>query len=239
MFPPKIGDMIQLIVGFLRRGYKIGEDKGNHHPPLRILLSNLTSIFQMGWNHQLDNLMPRGIDSSNRPMDWMDWPIATRSEASTILEAFETSLETLGRGWSHHRSGRGHWNQWGVLLGWPFGQVLLYSFLSIICFCVFFWVLGNMGHFYVVFFVFVCFGKNWTCFMANGSLWVVNECWWTVLEMKGDDLCWRVEWRGCWDIGIGIWEGLALFLKPLLGSVKWCQCFNLSSNCDVSIWTFI
>ena len=43
---------------------------------------------------------------------------------------------------------------------------------------VFLGVLGNMGHFYVdfLFFVFVCFGKNWTCFMANGSLWVVNEC---------------------------------------------------------------
>lgn len=66
-------------------------------------------------------------------------------------------------------------------------------FFSIICFCVCFlglWVTWDI-------FMLIClFRKNWTCFTANGSLWVVNECWWTVLEMKGDDLCWRVEWRG-------------------------------------------
>lgn len=147
----------------------------------------------------------------------MDWPLATCNEASTILEAFETSLETLGRGWSHHRFGRGHWNQWGVLLGWPFGQVVWYFFFNYLFLCLFFGALGNMGHFYVDLFV---------SEKIEHALRRMGVFGW-LMSVDGRSWRWRVmtcveglSEGGCWDIGIGRWEGLTLFLKPLLGSVK-------------------
>ena len=114
-------------------------------------------------------------------------------EAPTILEAFETSLETLGRWWSHHRLGRGHWNQWGVLLGRPFWASSVVCFSMIFC-VIFIFVSGNMWHFYVdVFFFFVCcfgLGKKLDMSMWNGIFgWLIgvdgrsgDEGWWLVLN---------------------------------------------------------
>ena len=148
-------------------------------------------------------------------------------EAPTILEAFETSLETLGRWWSHHRLGRGHWNQWGVLLGRPFWASSVVCFPMIFCVIVIF-VSGNMWHFYVDVFFFVLlfwFRKKTGHVDVERDFWVVNWCWWKVWRWRVmtcvERLSGFTHTRGCWDIYLSISlyiyifrEGLATYIIP-------------------------